>query len=298
MASTLAGFVLGAGLGTRIAALSRFRPKPLFPVGASTPLARAVDRLRLAGAGAIVANAAHLADQIVVAARALAIDVVVEEAPTGTAGGLAAVRDRVAADLVAIWNGDIVAEIDPSLLVGALALDRDALGALAVRGRLPAGSGNVGVDETGAIVRIRDRAFGSEAFGSSFAAVHVLRRELVERAPGHGCLVADLFHPMLAEGARLIVVETAGAWFDVGDLPSYLAANLATIPAEDSALVASDARVAPEVSIVQSVVGAGASVAGRGPLERCVVWPGASAEAPLARSVVTPQAVICIGEAA
>jgi len=104
----LAGFVLAAGHGTRIAQLSALRPKPLLPVGLTTPLARAVVALRSGGAMAIAANASHLAHQLVDAGRALGIDVVTEvDGPLGTAGGLSAVRDRLDADHVAIWNGDI-----------------------------------------------------------------------------------------------------------------------------------------------------------------------------------------------
>ncbi len=290
----LDAFILAAGFGTRISALSRHRPKPLLPLGASTPLALAVERLRAAGAGQIVANAAHLPEQVVVAGARLGIDVVVELAPSGTAGGLAAARGRLRAELVAVWNGDIVADLDVGALVRALEThERSGAGgrpqaALAVHDRRAPGEGNVGVSTEGRVVRLRRQSFpalGEEAYGASFSAVHVLDRALVDRAPAAGCLVGDLYLPALAEGALLRAVPWQGAWHDIGDVPSYLAANLALLGTR-SALALAGASIAPGVELRRAVVGVGATVEGAGVLEEVVVWPGARARAPLSRAIV------------
>ncbi|MBI2395907.1 MAG: NTP transferase domain-containing protein [Deltaproteobacteria bacterium] len=280
---SLAGFVLAAGLGTRIGALSRFRPKPLLPIGPTNAFARAVEALRAAGADPIVANAAHLAEQIVAAGRALDVRVVVEEGgPYGTAGGLAhARRDLGQVDAVAVWNGDIVADVD----VGALVRARSsAEAALAVRGREPIGRGNVGVAEDGRIVRLRDRSSsiaGAEAFGAWFAAVQVLGRSLVDAAPARGCLVGDLLIPALSRGVRVVAVPYAGPWHDVGDVSSYLAANL-----HHGVHVGDGAVIGPGVVLERSVIGARSSVEGAGVLREVVVWPGARARAPLSSAIV------------
>src|SRR5437868_650518 len=142
--STLEGSLTGSGTPrrhcTRIAQLSALRPKPLLPVGLTTPLALAVSALRAGGATVVAANASHLAQQLVDAGRVLSIDVVTEiDGPLGTAGGLSAVRDRLDADFVAIWNGDIVADVDVRALRARLGAGRDdAVAALAVFDRLPA----------------------------------------------------------------------------------------------------------------------------------------------------------------
>lgn len=293
----LAGFVLAAGLGTRISALSRLRPKPLLPVGLGTPLSRATASLRAAGARVVVANASHLAEQVVEAGRRLEIDVVVErDGPLGTAGGLAAARPRLDADAVAIWNGDIVADVDVAALHRAI-VAAGALAALAVRDLRAAGQGNVGLDDELRVVRLRDRSFGRETRGASFAAVHVVDRALVERAPARGCLVGDVYLPLLEAGARLVAVPTLGAWHDIGDLPSYLAANLASIEVEhgdgaDGALVGRDARVAATIQLDRVVVGDGARLEGAGLVRESVVWPGVRAEAPLRRAIVVADAEV------
>lgn len=274
------GFVLAAGLGTRIHALSRLVPKPLLPVGLSTPFDRAIDALRAGGAERVIANAAHLPDLVVQRGRARDVEVLVEEGgPFGTAGGIA--NAKLDADAVAIWNGDIVADIDVRALVREL---RD--GALAVRGNEPIGGGNVGIDRDGRIVRLRDQTFGVEARGAWFAAVQVLGRALIERAPARGCLVGDVLIPGLARGIDLRAVPTAGAWHDVGDLHSYLVANL------ESPVVAPTASIADGVDVFRAVIGEGAVVTGQGALDRVVVWPRARATAPLSSAIVTNDGVV------
>ncbi|MGZ5966902.1 MAG: sugar phosphate nucleotidyltransferase [Polyangiales bacterium] len=280
----LAGFVLAAGLGTRIATLSRRVPKPLLPVGLETPLFRAVSALRRAGAEPIVANAAHLPEQVVAAGRALGIEVVVEEGgPFGTGGGLCNARDRFGTRDVAIWNGDIVAELD----VAALASARRGTAILAVRGDAPIGKGNVGLDRDGRVVRLRDRLFGEEARGAFYAAISVLSHEVVARAPERGCMVGDLLIPMLSQGARVDSFVYEGPWHDVGDLASYLAANLG-----HGTMLGRDVTIAPGVSLENAVVGAGARVEGRGVLRDVVVFPSAVACVPLSRAIVTDDEIV------
>jgi MurNAc alpha-1-phosphate uridylyltransferase len=282
----LAGFVLAAGLGSRIATLSRRVPKPLLPVGLETPLFRAVCALRKAGADPIVANAAHLPEQVVAAGRAAGIEVVVEEGgPFGTAGGLAGAREKLGDRDVAIWNGDIVADLDVPSLVRALR----GVAVLAVRGDAPAGKGNVGLDAAGRVVRLRDRSFGREARGAFYAAISVLSREVVARSPARGCMVGDLLIPLLAEGARIDGFVYDGPWHDVGDLPSYLAANV-----EQGTVVGPGATIAPGISLENVVVGAGARVEGRGVLRDVVVLPSAVARAPLSRAIVTADETVAV----
>lgn len=273
----MVGFILAAGLGTRIAALSRLMPKPLLPVGLSTPFDRAVDALRAGGCTRIVANASHLAPMIVAHARD--VEVVVEEGgPFGTAGGLHNINID---DDVAIWNGDIVADID----VGVLRAAMKGAAVLAVRGREPVGRGNVGVDATGRIVRLRDKSFGAETHGAWFAAVQIMERSLVRAAPARGCLVGDVLIPALARGICITAMDTSGAWHDVGDPKSYLEANVA------NPVVAKSARI-DNVVLQDCVVGEHAVVTGRGALTRVVVWPNARAVAPLSNAIVTTEGVV------
>jgi len=113
----LAGVVLAAGLGRRLRPLSQLRPKPLCPVGWTTPLDAALDRLGdvgLTGRSVVAVNAHHLADQVISAVGDRAHVSVEEPEPLGTAGALGALADWLDGRDVVVANGDAyLAGADP-----------------------------------------------------------------------------------------------------------------------------------------------------------------------------------------
>jgi NDP-sugar pyrophosphorylase family protein len=297
------GLVLAAGLGTRISALSRHRPKPLLPVGLTTPLAHATAQLRSAGVDRVVANAAHLAHQIERAGKPCGVEVVVErDGPLGTAGGIAACRDALGLsdaappDAIVAWNGDIFATVDVRALLAPLADDPRTLAALAVFGVTEPGVGNVGLDDDDRVVRIRARSFGKETKSAFFAAIHALSSMLARTAPARGDVFDEVYFPAMARGevVRAIAIDAGSStrvpWHDIGDLASYLAANLAQI--DGKSLVAADAIVARDAHLDRVVVGAGARVARGVVLRECIVWPAAHVGRSVARGVVVDDATI------
>ena len=112
------GFVLAAGLGTRLRPLTDDRPKALVEVGGSTLLERTIHRLEQAGIEHIVINVHHFADKVVefIGSREwqAKIDISDERALLlDTGGGL-----KYAAPLftgrenVLVHNVDILSDID------------------------------------------------------------------------------------------------------------------------------------------------------------------------------------------
>ena len=277
--------VLAAGLGTRLRPLTDLVPKPLVPVGDRPALAHVLDRLGDAGAPRVVVNAHHGLEAMrrFVGARS-GVALSPEADLLGTAGGVARAAELLGPGDVLVWNADILAEVDPRAVVAAHAGPRDAT--LVVE-RRPRGEGSVGVDASGAVVRLRAERVAEEEHGAEFLGVHVIGEALRRRLPDRGCLVGDLYIPAMRWGAVLRAWEWGGGFFDIGRPDRYLAANLAWLAARGlSSWVAPGARVAPGVTLRQAVVGEGVSIGGTGAIERCVVWPGASAEAPLADAVV------------
>ena len=59
------GFILAAGLGTRLRPLTNDRPKALVEVGGKTLLQITIEKLEAAGIGHIVVNVHHFADKVV-----------------------------------------------------------------------------------------------------------------------------------------------------------------------------------------------------------------------------------------
>jgi mannose-1-phosphate guanylyltransferase len=189
-----------------------------------------------------------------------------------------------------VWNGDILADVDPRALVDSVSSEDDA--ALAVR-PCARGEGNVGVDVEARIVRLRRESVASEAHGGEFLGIHVLGERILRRLPERGCLVGDVYIPAMRGGARLRAVAHAPPFFDIGSPRGYLDANLAWLRSRGlSHWIGEGACVADGIALELAVVGAGAAVDGSGALERCVVWPGAHARAPLADAVAAVMGVL------
>ena len=293
---TVTGMVLCAGLGTRLRPLTARCPKPAVPV-CGVPLIRFTLGL-LAGAGVrrAVVNVHHLPGAMAAAARAaaeelgLALSVSEEPVIAGTGGALRQARPLLAgADAVVLVNGDVLFDVD----LGAALAAHAASGALAtmVLMAMPAGAAYAAVeaDDEGRVRRIAGR-FGPGGEGLTpwhFPGVHVLSPELlalVPDAPFERDVNRHVYPPLMASG-RVRRVVSAGAWSDLGDPRSYLAANLDVAAGRlplgrfgglappprvtPDAQVAPDAQVGPEV-----VIGAGCRVGAGARLERAVLWPG------------------------
>lgn len=260
------------------------------PVGDRPLLAHLLTRV--ARAAPVVVNAHHREGDVreLLARVAPHVALSYEAELLGTAGGLAFAAALLGAGDVLVWNGDIVADLDPSAILAAHRAG-GAAATLVVRPRA-AGEGNVGLDASGRVVRLRrETTAPGEAQGGEFLGVHVVGDVLRARLPSRGCLVGDVYLPALRAGAELRAVASGEPFWDVGTVGAYLDANRAWASARGGSWVAPSATVGASVRIVGSVVGEGAVVEGEGELAECVVWPGARARAPLSRAVVTPRGV-------
>jgi mannose-1-phosphate guanylyltransferase len=284
--------ILAAGFGTRLRPLTLELPKPVVPVGDRPLLAHVAAACRAGGVSRLVANAHHEHRKLqdIIDAWALDIEVVVEPEIRGTAGGVAGARALFEPGAVLVWNGDILTEAPVSELV-ELARTRDAQ-VLAVSPR-PAGEGTIGIDEDGAVVRLRGQQFGHELSGGDYVGVSALGPSILAALPERGCLFGDVALPHLARGGRVWTVPSPSSWTDLGDLRQYVSANFRWLALNRQAsgrdaasFIAPSASVAPSVSVDHCLIGAGAQITGSGLLEQVIVWPGALVSAPLARAVV------------
>ena len=110
MPARLDGFLLAAGLGTRMGPLSLCLPKPAWTLRGRPLLQWGAAALRAGGAGTLGCNAHLLPERL----RAVAEGIEIFEEPDllGSAGGLLSARGRVAGDLLT-WNADIWADAVP-----------------------------------------------------------------------------------------------------------------------------------------------------------------------------------------
>lgn len=293
----IAAMVLAAGFGTRLRPLADTCAKALMPVGDRPALGHVLDQLTAAGITRIAVNAHHRANDVRAFVEGLAARIEVSEEADllGTAGGLAKAAPMLGKGNVLVWNADILARIDlPSLIDSHSVSNAEATLVVEKRSR---GDGPVGTDDEGRIVRLRTLRSGPERHGGEFLGVSVLGEALRERLPERGCLVADAWMPALRSGARLRASFHEAPWRDIGTIASYFAANLDWLDARRLAHWAGDgATIVPGVSLDRSILGRGASVAGRGALVRCVVWPGARASAPLTAAIVSDTRIVQVAE--
>lgn len=108
MTDSLAGVVLAAGAGRRLAPLTRVRPKALCPVGGRPLVDHALDRIGplVGGLGAVAVNLHHGADQLDAhLSPAIHRSVEAPEA-LGTAGALGALRPWLDGRDVLVTNAD------------------------------------------------------------------------------------------------------------------------------------------------------------------------------------------------
>jgi mannose-1-phosphate guanylyltransferase len=216
---------------------------------------------------------------------ALPAQVLVEPEIMGTAGGVAGAWRYLQSAPTLVWNGDILLEPPIAALLENAGHDHCCFG-VAPRAL---GEGTVGLDEQGNVVRLRGERFGKETQGGDYVGVLALGPGVRDALPERGCLVRDAALPRLRAGGRVTSVAVTRPWTDAGDPASLLSANLAWLAVRQlDWFVASGAEIASGVTVVRSVVSAGARVTGQGRLERCVVCPGAVAVAPLRDAIVAP----------
>jgi mannose-1-phosphate guanylyltransferase len=274
--------VLCAGLGTRLRPLTEWIAKPLVPVGDRPAVAHVVERLD--SFPVRVLNVHHRPDDLEAWARTHGVAVSREVDLLGTAGGVAKARSLLGEGDVLVWNGDILCELD----VGALLDAHHDEATLAVVPRA-LGTGNVGLDDGGRIVRLRKERFGEETRSADFIGIHVIGAALRATLPEKGCLVGDVYLPALARGAFLRAHVVDVPFSDIGSVAEYVAANRAWLARRGaSEWAASDAIV--NASIEGSIVGARARVDASA--KRSIVWPDAHVKEAVEDVIVTPWGVV------
>jgi mannose-1-phosphate guanylyltransferase len=239
----------------------------------------------------------------------LDIEYVVEDVPRGTGGGIRNVADRLRADTVMVFNGDVVSGLDlPALL--ATHTDNDA-------------------DVTLHLVKVADpRAFGSvptsldgrvEAFLEKTdnpptdqinAGCYVFKRSVIQDIPPDRVVSVEreTFPGLLASGARVFGHIDSTYWLDLGtpaafvqgsaDLVTGVAPTAALPGSVGASLVLDGADVDASATLIGgSTIGRGAVVGAGATVDGSVVFDGAriSAGATVTRSIVGIGATVGAG---
>ena len=204
--------LFAAGFGTRMGALTAYRPKPLIKVAGKALLDYALDTAMAAGAARIVVNAHYKADQI--AAHLTGRDVkIAYEAPEilDTGGGLRAALPLLDASTIYTMNTD-AAWLGPNPLRRlAKAWQPEIMDALLLC--LPPAQA-VGHAGQGDFLRSEDGTLTRGA-GLIYSGVQIIKAETLDHMPDGAFSLNLVWDRLLATG-RLHGCVYSGKWCDVG----------------------------------------------------------------------------------
>ncbi|MDH3200550.1 MAG: NDP-sugar synthase [Myxococcales bacterium] len=205
---TLKALVLCAGRGTRLGGLTRDCPKPLLPIEGKPLVGYTLDLLARHGVTDVAVNVHFLADKVEVelgdgSRYGLRIHYEREDKLLGTAGAAANLLDYFAdaSDIVIIY-GDLVFDEDLTALYQRHRANQ-ADATLLVHQRTTRSNSTIDMDDTGRIVRFRERPAGWSTTGPVWvnSGCQILQRELIERFPSKRPLdlPRDIYMPMAAD---------------------------------------------------------------------------------------------------
>jgi NDP-sugar pyrophosphorylase family protein len=232
------GFILAAGLGTRLRPLTDRVPKPLVDVGGVPLVVRALAQLRAAGVREVGINLFHLGDLIrdcLGDGRALGMEIHwFDERPEvqGTGGGLKRAEAflRAGGPAFLLVNGDVWHGFDLAEVAASHQEERLATLVVHRTARRPElhNVGCVGT-RTGRIVHIAGKPAVEEmpGFLGIYTGVAVLSTRLLDWLPAGKVsgLVSHGLQPAMAAGESVGFIEPDGAWYDCGTHGELLRAS-------------------------------------------------------------------------
>ncbi|SDP04939.1 mannose-1-phosphate guanylyltransferase [Nakamurella panacisegetis] len=303
--------VLVGGQGTRLRPLTLSAPKPMLPTAGVPFLEHLLSRIREAGITHVVLGTSYRAETFSDhfgdgSAFGLEIEYVVEEAPLGTGGAIRNVFDRLRADDVMIFNGDILSGVDLGEL---LATHRDNAADVTlhlVKVADPRAFGCVPTDADGRVEAFLEKT-ANPPTDQINAGCYVFRREVIEGVAADTVVSVEreTFPGLLSAGAKVMGHVDSSYWLDLGTPLAFvqgsadlvrgiaptaaLSAPVGESLVMDGATVADDARIIGGTTIgAGAQVGAGALVDGSIVFGRARIGDGAR----ITRSVIGTGAVV------
>ncbi len=219
----LYGAILCAGHGTRMHPITEVLPKPLIPFLNTPMVAYPMGHLLNAGVGRFGVNLHHLADAVppvinpIAAMFGQSVVYTREWEIMGTAGGVRGIWKALGepdGELI-VLNGDSVMNIDLAAHVEAHRASR-ARATIVVRPKVDTQPGKVWLTEEGELWGLRDaRRAGSPGplVEHDFVGVHIISSSLLAEIPlEKGCMVGDVYIPMLLRGEPVNASPMEGFW--------------------------------------------------------------------------------------
>ena len=288
-------FILGAGLGTRLAPLTHILPKPLMPVFQKPLIQHTMDHYIRCGVSEFMVNISCLPLMWERAFpeptyRGCPVSFSEEESPLDSGGGVKKIMPWVKpGEPLLVHNGDILTDIPVADLL-AEHKRRGNMVTLALRS--VDGKRNVGFDEeTGAITDMR-HALGVNPGTHQFAGVYLMEPEVAGLFPGEDVFsIVPVWLELIKQGKVGGVVFDWANWHEIGSPAGYVDTMMELTSRE---------RIHPSASISAAadlgedcVVGQDAVIPAGVVMDDCIVWPRTHvAPGTYRRCIITPRITV------
>ena len=290
------GFIMAAGLGTRLEPFTFELPKPLFPAGGGTFLDRSTGLMKDAGIDRVVINCHHLGDRVktcVEENERFGLDVIFsdEEEILGTGGGARPAAAMLEPAPLLITACDVVSDLD----MNALLQSHRSSGAAATMVLAEQGDstryGGIMVDGEGFIIDIANLLgrSGKREAGLVNASAYIIEPGAARHLPGPGgCLIRDFFIPLLRDGTPVNTFIHRGFWMEGGTPAAFLDLNMSLLDLEFGGGGEENGTIAPcsidrdavlgerAVAGPHAVIAAGCRLGEESTVRRSVLLPGAT----------------------
>ena len=268
-------FILGAGLGTRLAPLTHILPKPLMPVFQKPLIQHTMDHYMRAGISEFIVNVSCLPLMWERAFpepcyRGCPVHFSHEEEPLDSGGGVKKIMPLLAGDdTLLVHNGDILTDIPVAELL-AEHKRRGNMVTLALRS--VDGKRNVGFDPASGQVTDMRHALGVNPGTHQFAGVYIMDARVAELFPAEDKFsIVPVWLELIRQGKVGGVEFDWASWYEIGSPEMYLDAVLEMNSRER---LHPTAQIAPGAELGEDcVVGQDAVIPAGCVMDDCIVWP-------------------------
>ncbi|MEB3368161.1 mannose-1-phosphate guanylyltransferase [Saccharopolyspora mangrovi] len=220
--------VLVGGRGVRLRPLTLSAPKPMLPTAGVPFLAHLLSRIRAIGIEHVVLGTSYKAEVFEEhfgdgSDLGLHIEYVVESEPLDTAGAIRNVADRLSADDVLVFNGDILSGVNLAELLDTHRETAADVTLHLVKVDDPRRFGCVPTDADGRVTDFLEKT-ENPPVDQINAGCYVFRREVINSIPaGRPVSVErETFPGLLAGGARVQGHVDSSYWLDMGTPAAFV----------------------------------------------------------------------------
>ncbi len=214
--------ILVGGKGTRLRPLTVSTPKPMLPTAGVPFLSHLLARIKAAGITHVVLGTSFKAEVFEDyfgdgADLGLEIEYVVEDKPLGTGGGIRNVYDKLRANTVMVFNGDVLGGTDLGGILDAHHAKKADLTMHLVRVPDPRAFGCVPTDAEGRVSAFLEKTEDPPTDQIN-AGCYVFRRELIGEIPADRVVSVEreTFPRLLEEERRVFGYVDNAYWRDMG----------------------------------------------------------------------------------